>query len=519
MPRPTEEAGALKASVDPEDIPGIVEGLRQTFNTDKTRSKAWRLAQLDALDKLLTEGCDDLCKAMYADIHKSDLEGWFQEIALVRGEIYEAKQHLDHWMADEHVGSGLLNTPSQSMVQKDPLGVVLILGAWNYNVLLSLHPLVGAIAAGNCAIIKPGSYSETSSHTICRLVQKYMDPECIRAVEGNRHITSSLLEQKLDKIFFTGSPFVGQVVAEAAAKQLCPVVLELGGKSPCVIDRKADLAIAAKRCAWGALMNSGQTCVRPDYFMVHEAIADDFIKTLKRTIVQFYGRDPQKTKWFGRIVNDAAFRRLNGCVEDAKQYLVHGGENDANDRFIAPSVFDFGTDMHAFESSALMQDEIFGPLIPIFRYRDFDGQVLPFIRARPKPLALYCFTSDNELAERALRLTSSGAALINDVVVHLSNSELPFGGVGASGMGSYHGKRSFDAFSHHKAVMRRGTLLDAPQRYPPYSSLDEAVLRLGLHPKVSFHFTQMTNFITDKKNFLITLMTAYIAHQHLRSRM
>jgi len=511
MPKPNEQAGSLEASVQPEEIPGIVQGLRDAFNKNKTRSREWRLGQLQALERMITEGREELCAAMHKDLHKSHFEGYMQEMALVRAEIFDAIQHLDEWMADEPVGSGLLNAPAVSVVQKDPLGVVLVLGAWNYNVLLSLQPTIGAIAAGNCVLMKPGSYSENSGHVLVKLVTKYLDNECIRGVEGNRHITNAILEQKLDMIFMTGSPFVGKVVAEAAAKQLCPVVLELGGKSPCIIDKTADLYVAAHRAGWGALMNCGQTCVRPDYFMVHEDVADQFIQQLRDTIHEFYGGDAKNSEWFGRLVNDAAYKRLMRCVEDARDRIVIGGDHDESQRFIEPTVFDFGTDFEAFMNSQLMADENFGPLIPIFRYRDLDNQVLAFIRAQDKPLALYCFTTDDDVAERTLRLTSSGGAIINDVVVHLSNPELPFGGVGASGMGSYHGKRTFDAFTHEKAVLRRFNILDAPQRYPPYTNLDQMVMNVALHPKVSFYYGRVGHMLSDKKNIALALMSAYIA--------
>lgn len=358
MPRPNEDAGSLVATVTPVEISGIVGELRAAFDSDKTRSKGWRVSQLEALDRLLTEGRDELCAAMHDDLHKSHFEGYLQELALCQQEIYDTLKHLDEWMADEVVGSGLLLAPATSMVQKDPLGVVLVLGSWNYPMLLSIHPMIGAIAAGNCVVLKPGSYSESSGRALSRLVKQYMDPECVRCVEGNRHITGALLEEQFDMIFFTGSPFVGKVVAEAAAKHLTPVVLELGGKSPCIIDRSADLYVAAHRIAWGALMNSGQTCVRPDYFMVHEAVADRFVALLKETIQEFYSGDPKGSEWFGRLINDAAFQRVSKCVQDAEQYLVHGGECDAAERYIAPSVFDFGTDFAAFENSEIMADEV-----------------------------------------------------------------------------------------------------------------------------------------------------------------
>mmetsp|Transcript_9371 Transcript_9371/g.15286 ORF Transcript_9371/g.15286 Transcript_9371/m.15286 type:complete len:521 (+) Transcript_9371:1762-3324(+) len=510
MPRPTESASAHSASASPEEIQEMVAHLRYNFETDKTRSKAWRLAQLNGLNKMLTEGRDELCQGLFDDLHRSKFEGYMQEIALCQQEIYDAIQHLDEWMADEYVGTGLFNAPAQSMVQKDPLGVVLVLGAWNYNILLTLQPLIGAVAAGNCVIVKPGSYAENTGNVMCQLIQKYLDQDCIRAVMGNRHVTNALLDEYFDKIFFTGSPFVGQVVAEKAAKHLTPVILELGGKSPVIIDKTANLEIAAKRSAWAACMNSAQTCVRPDYFLVHEDVADKFIKEFKETLLGFYGKDVKSSEWFGRIINDSAFQRLIKCRDDAERYIVHGGESDASEKFIEPTLFDFGTDLDAFENSELMKDEIFGPLIPIYRYKDLETEVLPFIRERPKPLALYCFTTDEEISERVLRLTSSGGAIINDAVIHLANPELPFGGVGASGMGSYHGKRTFDAFTHQKAVIKRLNILDQSTRYPPYTPQKQFVMNLAFTPQISYYYNRLAHVLTDKKNVALALMSAYI---------
>ena len=421
-------------------------------------------------------------------------------------------------MGDDIVCNGPINSFSSSYVQKDPLGVTLVMSAWNYPILLQLQPVVGAIAAGNCVVIKPASYAKNVAACISRLVTKYLDPDCIVAVQGNRHITNALLQQKFDMIFFTGSPFVGKVIAEAAAKNLTPVVLELGGKSPCVVDKSADIKIAARRAGWGALMNSGQTCVRPDYFLVHEDIADKFVKQLVETIKEFYGKDPQKSEWFGRLINASAFKRLATCVEKDKAFIVHGGDMDEEDKYISPTVFDFGTDQAAFEASEVMQDEIFGPLIPIFRFRDFEDQVVQFIRDRPKPLALYCFTTTGERSEQILRLTSSGGAVINDVVVHLGNSNLPFGGVGESGMGSYHGKRTFDCFSHHKAVIKRSNFGDVPMRYPPYSAADQKVMRSALRPHVATYYNEAVKILFDKKNISLLLLTLYLIRSRFKSK-
>lgn len=328
-------------------------------------------------------------------------------------------------------------------------------------------------------------------------------------------------------MFFTGSPAVGKVVAMAAAKQLCPVVLELGGKSPCIVTESAkgawtvplalaggdggSLAVSARRIVWGALLNSGQTCVRPDTYLVHESVADEFINEMVKAIKEFYGAEgTSKSPYYGRLVNDAAFKRLSKALEDGRKYIVHGGNSDASTRYMEPTLFDFGTDWKAFEQSELMQDEIFGPLLPIIRYQSLDDQVLPFIRARPKPLALYLFCNDATVSEHVLTNTSSGAAVVNDVVVHLSNPELPFGGVGESGMGSYHGKRTFDNFSHHKAVLKRTVLVDPPQRYAPYTTDKVMIMSLAFFPPVNYYFFKLMHLVTEPKNIAIAaLVTAF----------
>ena len=382
------------------------------------------------------------------------VSGYITEVNVVEHEIQTAIDHLDDWMAPTSVVNNLLNLPGKSFVYKDPLGVVLIIGAWNYPVQLSLAPLVGAIAAGCCAVLKLPSdkYSAASSRAIAQCVEGYLDQGAIRVVEGDRNATQAVLAQRWDKIFFTGGCFVGKMVAEAAAKHLTPTCLELGGKSPCIVDKSADLDIAAKRICWGAFMNAGQTCVRPDYLLVHASVADAFIAKFKAAIETMYSKDAAATEWFGRIVNERAAQRLAEVLTEDKQYVVHGGETDTAACFVAPTVLDFGADEEAFAKSASMKDELFGPLSPILRYSDTSA-VTAFVNAREKPLGLYVFTTDNTVRDTVLRDTSSGAADVNDVIMHMTNDELPFGGVGNSGMGAYHGERSFLQFTHEKAVL------------------------------------------------------------------
>jgi aldehyde dehydrogenase (NAD+) len=316
---------------------------------------------------MLKEGRDDLCNALMQDLHKSAFESWATEIMLLENEIHTAMTHLEEWMAPKYTDTSALNWPAGSYTLHDPLGVVLIMGSWNYPVQLTLAPVIGAIAGGNCVVIRPGSYSVATSHAICRLVDKYMDKECIRVAEGDRTLTNKLLEHKFDKIFFTGSEFVGKLIAEAAAKHLTPVCLELGGKSPTIVDRSANLVHAAERIAWATFLNAGQTCVRPDFCMIHEDVADEFFKVLKATLRTFYTGNAKETEFYGRIINKKAFERLSALVTAGKDCIILGGDMDASERYIEPTVFDFGADLEKFQDLPIMQDEIFGPKFPSVR--------------------------------------------------------------------------------------------------------------------------------------------------------
>eukprot|EP01084_Bolivina_argentea_P109448 195630_1 len=462
----------------PDDIPQLVKRLRNVFASDVTVKKEWRIQQLKNFILMVDEGCDEFCAAMKADLHKSAFESFSTELAMVRNECEYFINHLNELMTPTYTESSALNIPAWSSTQQDPLGICLVMGAWNYPMQLSLMPMIGAIAAGNCCILKPGSYAVESSHVLAKLVQKYLDPQAIVVVEGNRDMTTALLKERFDLIFFTGSAFVGKIVAAAAAKHLTPIVLELGGKSPVIVDKSANLEHAAARIVWGAFLNCGQTCVRPDFLMMHEQIADKLLQLLKKYIIQFYGNDPQATQWFGRCINDKAFDRLSKLVSDGKKNIVIGGDTDEKDRYVSPTIFDYGSDMETFNESAIMQDEIFGPLLPSIRFKNSE-QVVEFVRRLKtgKPLALYCFAKDSKFIEEIKNRTTSGGMCVNDVIMHLANDELPFGGVGASGMGGYHGKHSFNVFTHTKAVLEKSPMLDESiffrpllqMRFPPYT--------------------------------------------------
>lgn len=423
----------------------------------------------------------ELAAALKTDLHKSATEAYITEIGLVEQEIEFILDHLDEWMKPECVSTNLLNLPGSSWIYSDPLGVVLIIGAWNYPVYLSLMPLVGAIAGGNCAVVKFPSdkYSRESSTTMARLLNQYLDPDCFQTVEGDRHATQAVLQQKFDKIFYTGGAFVGKIVAQAAAVHLTPTVLELGGKSPVIVDKTASLPVSAKRIAWGAFLNAGQTCIRPDHCFVHEDIADEFVRELQKAVTEMYGataEEIRKSGFYGRLINRGAFERVAALVETDRDAIVFGGDlGDPESKFISPTLMDFGKDMKRFSESQAMQDEIFGPLLPMYRWNDLD-EVVQFIKEREKPLAMYTFTEDSQVSERILKETSSGSSHVNDTMVFMSNPHLPFGGVGKSGMGNYHGKASFLAFTHRKSVQKRSIRLDVWARYPPYTDLKARVL-------------------------------------------
>lgn len=468
--------------------------LRKVFDSDRTLSEEWRQGQLRALVRMMEEGRGELHAALKADLGKSPFESDVTEIDLVLQEARHAQAHLSEWMVPHAASISPLNQPGKGETVSDPLGVVLIMGAWNYPVQLTLAPVVGAIAAGNCVVIKPGSYAPHTSHAIAKLVVAYLDRDAVLVCEGDRTMNDALLKQKFNMMFFTGSGFVGRMVARAAAENLCPVVLELGGKSPCVVDKSADLDVASDRLVWGTFLNSGQTCIRPDHCLVHADVADEFIEACKRKVIKFYGAEPQKTEWFGRIINDKAYDRLAQLVVDSKAKIVHGGRCDKSAKFIEPTLFDFGTDLNAFDQSTLMGDEIFGPLLPIARFRDLEQDVVQRVRRLPtgKPLALYVFATEPRVIDELTRRTTSGGMCVNDTLMHVANHDLPFGGVGESGQRSYHGHRSFQVFSHEKAVLTKWTQIDALPivkdvlrvRFPPYTPAKQTVVRLLGNPSV-----------------------------------
>jgi len=451
------------------DPPDLVARLRAGFESGCTRPAAWRLEQLERIAALLRENAGAFTAALQADLRKPDIEAWATDIGSVVGEVELIRKKLRAWMKPERISTPLKLRPGSSFIVRDPLGVVLIIAPWNYPVQLALAPLAAAIAAGNCAVLKPSELTPRVSAELARLVPRYLDPRCVAVVEGGVPETTALLAERWDHIFYTGNGRVGRVVMQAAARHLTPVTLELGGKSPCIVDADADLEIAARRITWGKFLNAGQTCVAPDYLLVHESREAELLELLAKNLREFYGADPQRSPDLARIVSDAHLDRLAKLLESGQ--VVVGGRVDRNDRYVAPTLL-----RNVSPDSPVMQEEIFGPILPVLSVPSMEAAIA-FVNARPKPLALYLFTRSQAVEDAVLSRTSAGGACVNAVLWHLGNPALPFGGVGESGTGAYHGRHGFEAFSHRKGVVKRSTRADFKLAYPPYTRLKKALLR------------------------------------------
>ena len=442
------------------DVSDIIAGQKAFFASGSTRPLTWRVAALKKLrDALYSEEAIFL-EALKQDLGKPPAEAWSSEIGFVVREIDHALKHLSAWTRPRKVRPPLLFFPSNSRIVPEPKGVVLVIAPWNYPLQLLLAPLVGSIAAGNCAVLKPSELAAETSRALAAVIGRRFDPCEVSVAEGGADTAAELLAQEFDHVFFTGSARVGRIVMAAAAKKLTPVTLELGGKNPCIVDRDVDVAVAARRIAWGKYINAGQTCVAPDYLLVPPGLKKPVIDGLRRAIGEFYGADPRRSADYARIVNDGHFSRLADLLGEGK--IVIGGGTDRSKRYVAPTVIDAIS-----WKSRIMEEEIFGPILPVLEYDGIDRAIAE-VNARPRPLALYFFSRDKWNQERMVRETSSGGVCVNDTILQILISALPFGGVGPSGMGSYHGKASFDTFTHHKSVMVRSFRPDFRQRYPPY---------------------------------------------------
>ena len=444
-----------------KNITQIVESQRAYFRTGATLDIRFRKQMLRRFLEAFEQWESRLTDALWTDLHKSYEEAYLTEISIVKAEIKTHLRKLSSWSKKRRVSTPIKLFPSQSHIVKEPLGNALIIAPWNYPVQLLLNPLVGAISSGCTAMLKPSPYVPTVSNTIAAMIAETFPEEYVALVQGNRDVNTALLDERWDIIFFTGSPSLGKRVMSAAAKNLTPVVLELGGKSPCIIDRTANIAVAARRIAWGKTLNSGQTCIAPDYILIHRDVKEQFVEAFAAEVKALHGNDVKSDKHYVRLVNDRAFERVSSYIRDAK--VLCGGATDATERYIEPTLLD-----NPPLTSPVMTEEIFGPVFPVITLEgDFVDRVVDFVTSREKPLALYYFGRECDGWE-VIHRTSSGGGCINDVIMHIANEHVPFGGVGNSGMGRYHGRDSFDCFSHTRSIISTGTWLDLPFRYMPY---------------------------------------------------
>lgn len=464
-----EQDGATETTLTHEEARERIAELRRVFNAGLTRPLEWRQRQLRQLRAMLTEQQDVLLGALHKDLRKSHFEGELTELNFVVGEIDMTLKQLHRWMKPRKVALPLAQQPGSGWVQPEPLGVALIIGPWNYPVNLTMAPLVGALAAGNCVALKPSEVAPATAEVLADLIPRYLDSDAVQVFQGGPAETGALLAQRFDHIFFTGGETVGRIVMRAAAEHLTPVVLELGGKSPCIVDQNTDLDLAARRIVWGKYLNCGQTCIAPDYLLVHRAIRAQLVQRMVHYIGLFFGDDPARSPDYGRIINARHHRRLVGLM--GEHPVAAGGTHDEADLYIAPTILE-----DVPHDAPVMREEIFGPLMPVLEINAIEDAIA-FINERPKPLALYLFSAERATQEEVLARTSSGGVCVNDTIMHIGVPNLPFGGVGASGMGAYHGRASFDVFSHHKAILSRSTRVDPALRYPPYTDFEKSFIR------------------------------------------
>lgn len=450
----------------------VTTRMRASFDSGRTRPLAWRKGQLLAMRRLLAEREGELLAALATDLGKPALEGWMTELRHVANEVCEIVSHLERWAAPEKVPVRAALKPGRARIVPEPLGVVLVIAPWNYPLHLLLLPMAYAISAGNAVVGKPSEVSPATSAVLARLVPEYLDPDAITIVEGDADVATALLEERWDHIFYTGNARVGRVVMRAASEHLTPVTLELGGKSPAIVDRSANIAVAARRIAWGKFVNAGQTCVAPDYVLVDRSVEQPLCDALIAAVGSFYGEDPRRSPDYGRIINQRHWDRLDGLLRGRGQARVlTGGTGDRDERYLAPTVL-----AGASWDDPVMQEEIFGPILPVLAVDNLD-QAIATVNQHDKPLAMYVFAEDDSAVQRVLSGTSSGGLGINVTLLQLAVPGLPFGGVGMSGIGAYHGMAGFDAFSHRRSILERPSRPDPGLTYPPYTWLKQRVLR------------------------------------------
>lgn len=458
-------------------IESVVQAQREYFSAGATLPVTLRKEALLHLQQEIRRQEPALREAMAQDLNKSGYESYMCEIGLVLDELGHTIRKMESWARPKRAVTPLAQFAGRSYMCKEPYGVTLVMAPWNYPFLLSMDPLIGAVAAGNCVVLKPSAYAPATSHAMARLIASVFDPRWVAVVEGGRKENSALLDQRFDYIFFTGGVTVGKLVMEKASRYLTPVTLELGGKSPVIVDETADIPLTARRLAFGKILNAGQTCVAPDYLLVQRRVKDRLVEELKKQFVKMLGDDPVNNPDFVRIINRKHFERLQGLLEG--ETLLCGGQTRADEvsGWVAPTLVDAADPEHCKP----MQEEIFGPILPVIPYDTLE-EAIAFVNARSKPLALYLFTRSKAAREEVLRRCSYGGGCVNDTIIHLATHEMPFGGVGGSGMGGYHGKFSFDTFSHTKSIVEKAGWIDLPMRYFPYTSkLYEKMIRMFLH--------------------------------------
>lgn len=453
-------------------IEEVVKKQRDFFETKKTFDVDYRIKYLKKLKNVILECEEEIHRALKKDLGKSVSESYMCEVGLTLAELSYQIKHIKRWSRPKRHRTDLANFHGKSYSVFNPYGVVLVMAPWNYPFMLTMEPLIGAIAAGNCVVAKPSAYSPATSAVIRSILEKVFDEKYVAVVEGGREENTELLEQKFDYIFFTGGVTVGKLVMEKASRHLTPVSLELGGKSPCIIDRTANLKLAAKRLAFGKYLNLGQTCVAPDYLLIDSAVKEEFLEILIHTVKKMYGEKPLENKDYGKMINNKHYTRVMGLIDQNK--VVLGGEGRENELRIEPTILDNVT-----AADAVMQEEIFGPVLPVLTFNKIE-EAAQFIGERPHPLALYIFSNDKKVQKFFTEKLAFGGGCINDTVLHLATSQMGFGGVGDSGMGAYHGIKSFHTFTHEKSILKKYNWIDMPMRYQPYRKMYDKMIRMFL---------------------------------------
>lgn len=452
------------------EIKELINKQRKFYSSNISKDLKFRIQNLKLLKSIIIKYEKEIQEALRLDLGKSETEAYMTEIGMVLDEIKYNIKHLAKWAKKKYVSTPLSQFPARSYRIPEPRGLVLIISPWNYPFLLSIQPLIGAIAAGNCVIIKPSEYSVNTSKLLKKILTEIYSEAYVTVVLGEKEVAQELLKEKFDYIFYTGSTKIGKIVMESAAKNLTPVTLELGGKSPCIVDEKCNVELAAKRIAYGKILNSGQTCVAPDYVFVHQNVKEQFLNCLIKYLKNFLGENALNNSDYPKIINEMQFNRIISLID--KEHVIYGGGYNRNILKIEPTILTI-KDM----TSKVMQEEIFGPILPIIGYNNLD-YIINYININPKPLALYLFTNNKKIEKRILKEVSYGGGCINDTIIHLANKRLGFGGVGNSGIGEYHGKFSFDTFSHYKSIIKKSNHIDLPVRYHPYSKVKEKLIRM-----------------------------------------